>query len=216
VSTLAELVVERPSRARLFERLGLDYCCGGGIALADACRERGLDPETVETLLAALDDDRAAPAVDWAHAPLADLCEHIVDAHHGLLRRELPRLSGLLAKCEHAHGLEHPELVELRGVFERLREELESHLDEEERELFPLVSEGGRLDPELVGALRTEHGEVGRLLAGLSALTFGYDEALALCNTHRASLAGLAELERDLHEHVHEENNILFPRALAS
>jgi regulator of cell morphogenesis and NO signaling len=219
VSTVADstfvgdLVAEQPGRARLFERLGIDYCCGGRRPLADACLERGLDPTTVAVLLSALPPEGEARPDDWSSAPLADLCDHIVDVHHAFLRRELPRLSELLEKCERAHGDERPDLHETRLTFEALRRELEEHLEEEERNVFPRLAGGERLEPELLPLLESEHEAAGSLLRRLSELTGGYDTGAALCNTHRVTLSSLAELERDLHEHIHEENNILFPRA---
>ena len=219
-ATVAELLLERPERMRLFERLGIDYCCGGDRPIADACRERGLDPATFATLLDALDqteaDDRAE---DWAGAPIGDLCDHIVESHHAYLRTELPRLAELAAKAARAHGEDVPELHDVQEVLGRLRSELEEHLDDEERTLFPAcrrlaAGESG----DGVGSLddlRAEHAAAGDLLVALRERTGGFDEAGARCNTHRALLMGLAELEHDLHEHIHEENNILFPRVLA-
>jgi regulator of cell morphogenesis and NO signaling len=218
---VGELVAERPTRARLFEHLGIDYCCGGRRPLADACREHGVDAATVAVLLNALDERTYSPAeTDWAGASLLDLCDHIVDVHHAYLRRELPRLSELLAKCERAHGADRPELIETRATFARLRAELERHLAEEEQVVFPVcrtLEPGGPPERVLLGSLErleTEHAATGGLLARLSRLTAGYDLGGALCNTHRAALDALAALERDLHEHIHEENNILFPRVL--
>jgi regulator of cell morphogenesis and NO signaling len=220
---VGELVAERPARARLFEHLGIDYCCGGRRPLADACREHGVDAATVAVLLDALDEATDRPAEpDWARASLLALCDHIVEVHHAYLRRELPRLSELLAKCVRAHAADRPELIELRATFERLRAELERHLAEEERVLFPVcrtLEPGEPADSVLPGSLErleTEHAATGGLLERLSLLTGGYDLGGALCNTHRAALDALAALERDLHEHVHEENNILFPRVLAN
>jgi regulator of cell morphogenesis and NO signaling len=217
---VGDLVAERPGRARLFEQLGIDYCCGGRQPLGDACRERGLDPATVAVMLAALDEPgNDLVENDWGRATLDELCDHILNLHHAFLRRELPRLSTLLEKCERAHSDERPELRDTRTTFERLRAALEGHLDEEERIVFPVCRRlaAGRTPPgELwLGEFEAEHAETGALLAQLSALTRRYDSSTALCNTHRAALDGLAELERDLHEHIHEENNILFPRTLA-
>lgn len=208
--SVGDLVTAVPARARLFERLGIDYCCGGGESLAAACRARSLDPETVAVLLGAFDETAAPGEQDWSGVPLDRLCDHIVDVHHAFLRRELPRISTLLEKCERAHGLREP-----RATFDQLRAELEPHLLEEERTLFPAIRAGDPLDPALAGSLATEHAAVGGLLRRLSQLTNGYDTSAALCNTHRAALAALDDLARDVHEHIHEENNVLFPRALA-
>jgi regulator of cell morphogenesis and NO signaling len=217
-STVGALVAERPARARLFERLAIDYCCGGNRPLDEVCRERGLDPTTVASLVDALDGG-GEDGADWARRPLVELCDHIVEVHHSYLRRELPRLAALLEKTEHAHADERPELRQVRATFERLRGELDQHLENEERTLFPAVRRLGPDEPftdatVVCDHLEDEHAAVGALLAELAELTGGYDTTRANCNTHRAAIDGLRELERDLHEHVHEENNILFPRLL--
>ncbi len=212
-TTVAELVLERPARARLFERLGLDYCCGGKRPLSEACARRGLDVATVVAVLETDDLPAAGDERDWREAPLAELVEHIVSVHHGYLREELPRLSTLLAKVEKAHGKDLPDLVTVRDVFEQLREELEQHIGEEEQALFPAILDGSDTS---VSAFEDDHAKAGLLLARLSELTDRYDTAAALCNTHRAAVDALGALERDVHQHIHEENNILFPRAAAA
>jgi regulator of cell morphogenesis and NO signaling len=118
-TTVAQLVLDDPRRARVLERLGLDYCCGGKRSLADACVRKGLDPTAVAAELAAVDGDPAEREErDWRAVPLPELCEHIVDVHHARLREELPRLSGLLARVVKAHGAEDERLVEVGTTFE--------------------------------------------------------------------------------------------------
>jgi regulator of cell morphogenesis and NO signaling len=213
--TVAELVLEQPSRARVFEELGIDYCCGGKTPLAEACATRGL---AVDDALAALDAAVELPTSerDWTTTPLAELCDHIVSEHHDRLREELPRLDGLLEKVVRAHGAERPSVIELRDTFTALRSDLEEHLAAEEEQLFPLVRAGGPYDEEQVRELEHDHEWAGSALGRMRDLTGGYDLEQALCNTHRATLDGLRELELDLHQHIHEENNVLFPRALAA
>jgi len=214
-ATIADLVLEAPGRARIFEQLGLDYCCGGKKSLADACERRGLDVDAVVTALAV---DGPAGADDIAGLTVAELCDHIVATHHERLRVELPRLSTLWEKVVRAHGKERAELAEVRSMFELLRVELEQHTGEEETTLFPAcrrldetgVVEAALLD-ELPG-LEGDHAAAGNLLERLSELTGGYDLEHAMCNTHRAAIDGLRELQSDLHVHIHEENNVLFPR----
>jgi regulator of cell morphogenesis and NO signaling len=212
--TLAELVLERPSAARVLTRLGLDYCCGGRDSLEDACRARGLDARTVLVFLEHEREPVAIEGVDWTTVPLGELCAHIVEEHHARLRWELPRLGELAAAAAAAHGSERPELAVLCDELAALREELEEHVDEEERELFPLLT-AGAIDRSRVERLLHEHDATGARLRRLRELGGDYDAATALCATHRALLDGLHGLELDLHQHVHEENNILFPRALA-
>jgi regulator of cell morphogenesis and NO signaling len=213
--TVAELVLEQPARARVFEELGLDYCCGGKTPLQDACEARGLP---VDAAVTALEDAAEAPTGerDWTTVPLTELCDHIVSEHHDRLREDLPRLDALLEKVVRAHGDERPSLFELRDTFIALRGELEEHLAAEEAVLFPLVRAGGPYDADQLGALEHDHESAGSTLARMRELTDGYDLDQGLCNTHRATLDGLRELERDLHQHIHEENNVLFPRALAA
>lgn len=214
--TVADLVIEVPARARVFERLGIDYCCAGKRSLAQACARKGADPAVVAAELETATGTGAAESVDWTAVPLADLCDHIVAAHHDRMRTELPRLSTLLEKVERAHGSGRPEFAALRTTFESMRAELEAHMAQEEAEIFPACRAGSGLDPAAAHELEHEHEATGAALERMRELTHGFDPAHALCNTHRATLDGLRELELDVHQHVHEENNILFPRALAA
>ena len=213
--TVAELVLAQPSRARIFEELGIDYCCGGKTPLTDACEARGIAVDDAIDALNATGELRTSER-DWTAAPLPELCDHIVSEHHDRLREELPRLDGLLEKVVRAHGDERPSVVELRDTFAALRSDLEEHLVVEEEQLFPLVRAGGPYDAVQVHELEHDHEWAGSALGRMRALTDGYDLAQAMCNTHRATLDGLRELELDLHQHIHEENNVLFPRALAA
>jgi len=217
-ATLASLVAEQPGRAPLFERPRLDYCCGGSTTLSDACAAAGFD---VGTVLAALDAIDAAggggerlEGVDWHRASVEDLCAHIVAEHHAYLNRTLPRIQEQLVTVIAAHGPAHPELAELVAIFTRIRHELEPHLATEEHRLFPVciaVERGGpSVDEELLREHEREHASVGAELARLRAQANDYEPGRALCATHRSLLTALADLERDLHQHIHEENNILF------
>ena len=221
-ATIADLVIEDPGRARVFERLGLDYCCGGRRSLADACEERGLDVGAVVTSLAAAAADGAAGADEVETLAIGALCDHIASTHHERLREELPRLSTLWEKVVRAHGAERPEVAEVRATYELLRVELEQHTAEEESTLFPAcraLERDGRALPGLLDelhGLEGDHEAAGLLLRRLSELTAGYDLGTASCNTHRAAVDGLRELQADLHVHIHEENNVLFPRVRAA
>jgi regulator of cell morphogenesis and NO signaling len=225
-STVGQLVKERPARARVFERLGIDYCCGGKTPLGLACRDKGLDPDQVLRELADLDAGPAEDeAVDWSTATLSELADHIVETHHAYLRRELPRLDALANTVAAAHGRPHPERLEVLRVFERLQAELELHMLKEEMILFPMVkklesvtepthfSSGSVGNP--ISVMEHEHDDAGAALARLRELTRGYEAPADACNTYRALLDGLAELEADMHLHVHKENNLLFPGTLA-
>lgn len=222
-TSLGQLVAERPARAETFERLRLDYCCGGDQTLAQACGRRGLDPETVCRMLEALEssplDGRRLEENDWRRASIAELCDHIIAAHHDRLRAELPRIEELLATVVRVHGAHHHELHDLLRLFRSLRHELESHMESEERVVFPAcrAAEAGRaaVAEEVLSVHEREHEETGDALAALRELAHDYDTAGALCGTHRRLLEALHQLELGLHQHIHEENNVLFPRTRA-
>jgi regulator of cell morphogenesis and NO signaling len=202
----------------VFEELGSDYCCGGRVPLAEAGARRGLDPDEVRRRLDRAD---AAPASgsDWRAAPLGDLCHHIVTTHHDYLRRALPRIRELLAKLARVHGRRHPELVEALDLFGPFADDLALHMAKEEQVLFPLIRqmEAGVVPPsprvlQPILVMEAEHDAAGEVLEELRRLTGGYAVPADGCNTYRAGMAALAELEADMHTHVHTENNILFPR----
>lgn len=217
--SLGELVAQMPELARTFEELGFDYCCGGRAGLAEAAEQHGLDPRTLALALEA--DARAATAPgerDWRSAPPAELCDHIVSVHHALLRRELPRIEELLEKVVSRHGSALPQLAELQRQFRALHADLIEHIDREEQGLFPLCQRVGDdlpLDSEAMPLLAMHedaHAGVGGTLAEMRELAGGYDASAALCTTHGVLMESLRGLETDLHQHIHEENNILFPR----
>ena len=223
-ATVGELVARHPARAELFERLRFDFCCGGARTLAEACRERGLDAHTISRLIVTMDATADLPvgveSRDWGPASLSELCDHIVEVHHDALRRDLPQIQELLDSVMRVHGPAHLELHELPAAFAALRNELEPHIELEERMLFPAcraLEESGQsasVDKAAVDAFEDDHREIGTQLARLRELTGDYDTtAGALCRTHRRLIEALRSLELDVHRHVHEENNILLPRA---
>jgi len=219
--TVGELVAENPARARVFERYGIDYCCGGKQPLDQACRQRGMAPgpliEELDQALTRLGGEER----DWKNAPLRELIAHIVSRHHAYLKAELPRILELFAKVLRAHGEREPRLAAAKEVFDVFKEELESHLMKEEMILFPAI---GRLEAGAsavtlcsiehpIARMEYEHESAARALAQMRHLTFDYHIPDEACNRFRALFAALIELEADLHQHIHLENNILFPRA---
>lgn len=218
-------MAERPGRSRVFERLGIDYCCGGKRPLEEACREKGLDPAVVAAELDRADASASATeqVVDVARMRMSELCDHIELTHHAMLRIELPRLTALAEKVSGAHGERRPEMREVRDVFLRFRGELEMHMAKEEMVLFPMIrtmEESTSLPAFHCGSVTNpirmmehEHDDAGVALARMRALTHDYSPPADACNSFRALLDGLRELELDMHAHVHKENNVLFPRA---
>ncbi len=224
-TTVGQLVADRPSRSRVFENLGIDFCCGGRKTLAEACAARGLDASTVLTvLLAAEMTGSPSTATDWTAATLTSLCDHIEQTHHAYLRAELPRLTAMIEKVAATHSDKDGRLPALAGVFAGFVAELASHMVKEEQILFPMVRKLEASDEPVqfhCGTLRNpiavmehEHDDAGAALARMRELTDEYVPPAEACNTWRAMLDGLHELEADMHQHVHKENNILFPRAV--
>jgi regulator of cell morphogenesis and NO signaling len=223
-TTLAEIASTAPALTRELERLGLDYCCGGKRSLADACRDRQLDPEAVIAKLASV-PTAAEPPADWIDLAPAELVDHLEATHHRYLKDALPRLTELAAKVSRVHGEAHPELIRVADLMNELRADLEPHLRKEEEGLFPMIRSlasaisqpsvhcGSIANPTAV--LEQEHVAVGALLEQLRALTNGYQPPAATCASTRALMEGLAQLETDTHLHVHKENNQLFPALLA-
>lgn len=218
-TSVGQLVTERPSRSRVLSRLGIDFCCGGKKSLADACREGGFDGAEVLAMLQANEQPGEAPS-ELAEAKLAAICDHLEATHHAYLKEELPRLEEMTEKVVRVHGERFPWVAELLAVFVPFAEDLLLHLHKEERVVFPALRRRGEdAVAEVaapIGALTRDHDEAGEGLRRLRTLTRDFAPPEGACNTFRALFAGLEELERDLHEHVHVENNILFPRALGA
>ncbi len=222
---IGDLVAARPALARFFEGLQIDYCCGGKQTLAAACATRGLAVGTVLTMLDAVTTAlAAAPAeVDAAALSLTALADHIERSHHAYLKDELPRLVEMAERVAYKHAHRDERLREIAAVVRGLAEEMFCHMHKEEEILFPLVRqiEAGQrggfaasiADP--IRQMEAEHDDAGRATERLRELTGGFQPDAEACNTHRALLDGLARFEADLHRHVHKENNVMFPRALA-
>lgn len=224
-NTVGQFVAQNPATASVFDRYGLDYCCGGADPLEQACARQGLDPRVVLADLKQADASAAGGAEhDWMRASLAELIDHILATHHAYLRTELPRLAVLLGKVVGIHGQRHNELAECDATYDALRAELEGHMRKEELILFPMIKQmeatasteavhcGSIANP--IRVMEMEHDSAGAALARLRELTGGYVAPADACNSYRALLDGLSALEADLRQHIHKENNILFPRAL--
>jgi regulator of cell morphogenesis and NO signaling len=215
-STLADLATSRPGAARVFHRHGLDFCCHGRISLERACAERALDLESLLGELRA-QESREPDFRAWDEAPLAELIDHVLSRFHARHREQLPFLAGAARKVEAVHG-EKPSCPRgLAAALAETSEELEDHMQKEEQVLFPLILSGrGALAAMPVQVLEQEHRDHALRLERLRALAHGYVAPPEACGTWRALYLGLEDLESDLHQHIHLENNVLFPRALRS
>lgn len=223
---VGELAAAQPASIRVFQRYGIDFCCGGKKPLRDVCSEQNVPFEEIATAIAGAElprDDR-----DWSTASLTELADHIVRRYHDTLRAELPRLQAMANKVNDVHGAKLPGVFPaLRDSLDALAADLQSHMGKEEMILFPAVKEleAARHENRAprtrfpLGALRMpisvmeqEHEHAGELLATLRRLSSEYQAPEWACNTFRGLYSGLSDLERDMHVHIHLENNILFPR----
>jgi regulator of cell morphogenesis and NO signaling len=227
--TLADLAATSLTAVRILEQHGLDYCCGGKQAFDQACVAQGVKPESV---LREIEDAKAANVAgrDWQTAPLDELVKHIVATHHEYLKLDLPVLSHRMDKVASVHGARDPEtLPRMAEVFAALRAEMEMHMHKEETILFPFIEQYGRAEvrnrpmPPVpfgsianpIAMMEREHVSAGDALGTIRTLTNDFKLPPYACNTVRALYEGLQVLEADLHVHIHLENNILFPRAIA-
>ena len=226
--TVRELAVELPASTRLFEKLGIDYCCGGAAPLTEACARAGVRVDEVVSSLERLTESIETAATDWQTATLNDLINHITATHHVFTREELDRIDPLLSKVCSVYGERRPELLRIQTLFQDLKRELMPHMMKEEQVLFPYITE---LEAALsVAAVRPtaffgtvrnpvrmmmmEHDAAGAILRHIRELSDDFTPAADACVSYQTLYHALEELERDLHQHIHLENNILFPRAI--
>lgn len=227
-ATVAELAVTSLAAVRVFEKYGIDYCCGGKRPLEDACLRNGQNVQVVQQELEAALQSKPAPEYDWNNAPLHALIEYIVAVHHEYLRRELPAIQARLDKVYRVYNQRYgPTLQGLPEVFAKLRDELEPHMQKEEAILFPAIraiewaTNLGTVLPKMpfgnianpIRMMEAEHDHAGSALQRIRAITGNFDVPAYACVTYKALMSGLAELEADLHMHIHLENNVLFRRA---
>jgi regulator of cell morphogenesis and NO signaling len=227
--TVREIALENPASIRVFESLGIDYCCGGKRPLSDACSRANVDFDRVIRLLE--DAYRGAHPCDpgeWTRKTQAELIQHIVRNHHAYVRRESPRLEAMLTKVVAKHGPSHPEVAQIQELFLAVSQELSTHMLKEEQVLFPYIERmeqavlsGEGIPPAFFGSVKrpianmvAEHDDAGALLAQIRSLSNEYSAPAGACPTFLGLYQGLHDFERDLHQHVHLENNILFPRAV--
>jgi len=228
--TVREVALNNPEATRVFEKLGIDYCCGGNKSLEQACGEANLQvPQVLEALKsAATANDGRGQAKAWLTGPLADVIAHINNTHHKYTREEIARLRPLFDKVCNVHGDKHPELRQVRHEFHALAQELSTHMMKEEMVLFPYIERmeeavvsGEPVLPAPFGTVNNpvammmhEHDSAGNLLRRMRELSSGYQTPANACVSYKTLYSALAEFEQDLHQHIHLENNVLFPRAI--
>jgi regulator of cell morphogenesis and NO signaling len=226
--TLGEFVTDNYRNALVFEKYQLDFCCNGKRSLQLACREKGIDEmEVINELASIAPSERSCCTFNPESAPLSELAGYIINTHHNYVKNELPRITGQLQKVASKHGQRYPKIVEVAKLFGELKIEFEHHMQKEETILFPRIKKleelglSGRLvkmDLPLlkspIEVMEHEHDHSGAVMEVIRKLTDNYTPPMGACTTYKVALAALETFEMDLHQHVHLENNILFPRAL--
>jgi len=228
-TTVRDIVVRVPESTRLFEKLAIDYCCGGNRMLKDACDLAGLQTTDVLRMLGQVGDSQPVSAHDleFQRLPLTKMIDHIVDKHHVYTKNEILRLQALSRKVFSVHGGNHPELHQVCELFDQLGAELMPHMFKEEHVLFPYITELVQAQDEEsvppvapfvtvnnpIRRMMLEHDMAGEILRELRRVTANYKTPSDACISFRTLYDALEALEKDLHQHIHLENNILFPRS---
>lgn len=228
-TTLGAIVSGDYRAAAVFQKYGIDYCCGGARTIEAACGERQLDVTAVLDEVArecAGRNDVAPRPAEWTPTALVD---HIVSTHHVYVRQALPAIAAGTRKIAQVHGANHPELFAVERLFANVAAEMSSHMMKEEQILFPFIvrldeaAQRGGPAPAIpfgtvanpIHMMEAEHESAGSAMAQIRELTADYTVPQDGCTSYRVTLEQLHAFEQDLHAHVHLENNILFPKALA-
>ncbi|MDD5563855.1 MAG: iron-sulfur cluster repair di-iron protein [Thermoanaerobaculaceae bacterium] len=225
--TVGEFVAEDYRTARVFEKYGIDFCCGGKAPLAETCRQKGIGEDAIVREIEAAKNAPVERDRDYAAWTLSFLADYIVNTHHAYLNENMGPIAGYAHKIAEVHGANHPEVIEIAGIFDRIAADMAAHLREEEEVLFPAVRRidaarrtGAPPEPNDLESVRTcvatlghEHEEIGDAVHRIRHLSKEYAIPDDVCNTFVLTYRKLEEFEDDLHKHVHLENNILFPKA---
>lgn len=226
--TIGAIVAEDYRTAKVFERYGIDFCCGGKVALSVICHEKDINPEVIISEIDAVRSTLIDRSQNYEAWPLAFLCDYIVNTHHAYLYENTEQIAAYLHKIVKVHGPNHKELLEIRAVFDKIANDIMPHLREEENTFFPAVKrvETARKESSVPDAkdletikalqekLRREHEEIGDAVHRIHHLSGNYTTPADACNTFSITYQNLREFEDDLHKHVHLENNILFQKIM--
>ncbi|PWG80251.1 iron-sulfur cluster repair di-iron protein [Pararcticibacter amylolyticus] len=227
-TTIGELVAKDYRKAQVFKKFGIDFCCGGKKTLSEVCNKKGIDIHRVEDELKNVDQQSQRTGDNYQNWELDFMCDYIINTHHNYVRESIPFLSEISQKVARVHGEHHPELVKVAEVFAGIAADLSMHLMKEENILFPYIKEmvlakktGMPLPQAQFGqvanpitVMEQEHEGAGEDLSEIRELTNNYDVPADACTSYRILFKKLEEFEDDLHQHVHMENNILFPKAI--
>lgn len=225
--TVGEIVADDYRTASVFEKHGIDFCCGGKVALSTICREKGIEPAVILREIEAVKDTALERSANYAAWELSFLADFIVNTHHAYIKENSGQIAAHAGKIADVHGVKHPEVIEIARIFARIATDLADHLAYEEQLFFPAIKRSDAAvksgaapeakDSETISAglvkLLREHEEVGDAIHRIRHLAKEYEIPDDVCNTFALTYRELKEFEDDLHKHVHLENNILFPKA---
>ena len=226
--TVGEIVAKDYRKAQVFKKLGIDFCCGGKKTLSEVSSKKGLTVEDLKNELAAIDKQDANPSSNFDKWDIAFLTDYIINTHHQYVKENSPFILELSEKVARVHGASHPEMIQVAEIFSRIAQDLGLHLMKEEKILFPFIKEltelkktGGKVKDIPFGditnpiqLMEVEHEQAGEDLVTIRELTSDYTLPADACTSYRILFKKLEEFENDLHQHVHLENNILFPKAI--
>lgn len=226
-TTVGEIAVQLPQSTRLFERMRIDYCCGGDKPLAEACERAGIDVQNLLTMLENVSGPQPTSR-DFQQTTASELISHILETHHAYTKSEMDRLEQLVMKVVTAHGSNHPELLGVRDLLQQLFADLKPHMFKEEQILFPYIvqleaARQQRRTPPFapfgtinnpIRMMTMEHDTAGDMLRDLRKLTSDYAVPADACVSYRTLYEAIEAFEQDLHQHIHLENNVLFPQAM--
>jgi regulator of cell morphogenesis and NO signaling len=225
--TIGEIVAEDYRTSGVFEKYGIDFCCGGKALLTDICLDKGLDLAIIVSELDDIKSKQIEQDQDHASWELPFLIDYIVDVHHGYLEKNTELIKSYTRKIAEVHGNRHPELLEISSIFSQIASDMSSHLQEEEDVLFPALKSAYRsskagmkmsvdvskiIKNSLEGLVH-DHDDIGAAIHKIRHLANEYATPDDACNTYNIAYKKLEEFENDLHKHVHLENNILFVKA---
>jgi regulator of cell morphogenesis and NO signaling len=228
VKTVGKMVAEDYRKAEVFKRHGIDFCCGGNISLEQACADKNATIEEVQSELDEIDNRQSAPEEDFESWELDMLIDHIVGVHHVYVKKANPTIREFVNRVKMVHGMNKPNVSEISDRFDALAEELDMHMHKEEMILFPYIKQmveakkegesliapfGTVMNP--INMMMAEHDSAGNELEAIQKLTEDYTPPKGACATHTVSYGQLKEYADDLMRHIHLENNILFPKAIA-
>jgi regulator of cell morphogenesis and NO signaling len=227
-SKVKDIALSNPAAREVLEDAGLDYCCGGGKSLHEACLQADVPAEEILKRLRENSNDVNPDEVNWTSAPLGDLTRHIRERHHRYVREAIARIQPLLDKVGTKHGENHPEIADIQRLFTEVGREMIMHMQKEEQILFPYIdalekanSTHGSVEPPFFQTVRNpiqsmmkEHDAAGELVKQIRKASSDYTVPADACPSYKALYQDLRTFEAELHQHVHLENNILFPRAV--